>query len=591
MDIVDLASLTMDGIADVDLVIVGAGPVGLTLARELAGTSARIVILESGLLELDANYFELNRVDCEPSPQFDPLDPFRRAYHSNNCPVWDPELERYGMRLRSFGGSSAYWGGKVATFEPVDFAERSWVPDSGWPISYETLSPYFDRAGEVLNLGPNIYDARLWPLLGKKEFLPAIDPGKLKTTFWQFARSRVDKLDMVRFGKEYRALDAPNVRVLLNATVTRIDLSSDCKRFKGLEVSTLDGRRYVLRAGACVLAAGAIENARLLLASNHQVPNGIGNALDTVGRYLMDHPGAKLGTFSLGDLPAIVRRFGFFGLRKDQRTHMYMHGLSLSPEIQAAEELPHAALFMLEGIAPDDPFKALVRLGRMQSKNVGGDLVAVATSVGLLAKGIGMKIFQSNIIPEYLKDRIINVAMGINPNFVVREYQSINMPHKLECLEIHAISEQFPDRDSRVRLAETRDIFGVPRAVVEWRPGDKAVLAIARLAQVMRDEFRRVGLPAPDLADWISLHKLEDGKVIDMAHTLGTTRMSSDPARGVVDTNCQVHGVGELYIGGGSVLPTSGHANPTLMILSLAIRLADHLKQQLPKTGNAEVRD
>jgi choline dehydrogenase-like flavoprotein len=66
-----------------------------------------------------------------------------------------------------------------------------------------------------------------------------------------------------------------------------------------------------------------------------------------------------------------------------------------------------------------------------------------------------------------------------------------------------------------------------------------------------------------------------------MAHTLGATRMSDDPRSGVVDKNCQVHGVHGLYIAGGSTFPTSGHANPTLMILSLAIRLADTIKLQL----------
>ena len=124
------------------------------------------------------------------------------------------------MRLRAFGGSSAYWGGKVATFDDVDFTARPWLAATGWPISPDDLACYYDRVSPYLNLGPNIYDERLWPLLGKSPFQPAIDPARLRTTFWQFARSRVDKLDMVRFGKEYLTVDNPDTEVLIDATVT-----------------------------------------------------------------------------------------------------------------------------------------------------------------------------------------------------------------------------------------------------------------------------------------------------------------------------------------------------------------------------------
>jgi choline dehydrogenase-like flavoprotein len=584
MHIEDLASLPDDQVLDADLIIIGAGMAGLTLAREFAGGDLRVLMVESGILELDDRYRELNRVESEANAYFEPLDSFRRKYHSNNCPVWDPEIEAYGMRLRAFGGSSAYWGGKVATFDRIDFARRDWVPNSGWPLPYDELSPYFLRAGEVLNLGPNVYDDGLWPLLGKAEFSPPIDPARLRTTFWQFARSRIDKLDMVRFGKEYRKFPAPNVRVLINATVTRIDLDDGKTRFRGLEVCTLDGRRRPVSAKTCVLAASAIENARLLLASNHQLAAGIGNQNDRVGRYLMDHPGAKIGHFKSADLASVTRRFGFFGLRYKQQTHMYMHGLALSPEVQTSESLLHTALFMLEEVAPDDPIKALVRLLKGRSAHVGADFKAVISSLGLLVKGIGMKIFQSNFMPEPLKDFIINTAIRINPNLVVREYQSIGMPHKIIGFEIHAISEQYPNPDSRIRLAESKDQFGVPRALAEWRPGERETTSIMRLAEIMSEAFAAAGLPKPELADWIVERRPDRAKLIDMAHSLGTTRMSSDPRDGVVDADCRIHGIEGLYVAGGSVMPTSGHANPTLMILSLAIRLADHLKMRSLQT-------
>jgi choline dehydrogenase-like flavoprotein len=97
----------------------------------------------------------------------------------------------------------------------------------------------------------------------------------------------------------------------------------------------------------------------------------------------------------------------------------------------------------------------------------------------------------------------------------------------------------------------------------------------------MAEQMAAAGLPAPMLESWVAEGRLADAAPIDMAHTMGTTRMALDPREGVVDANCKVHGVEGLYVAGGSVLPTSGHANPTLMIIGIAIRLADHLKAVL----------
>jgi choline dehydrogenase-like flavoprotein len=90
-------------------------------------------------------------------------------------------------------------------------------------------------------------------------------------------------------------------------------------------------------------------------------------------------------------------------------------------------------------------------------------------------------------------------------------------------------------------------------------------------------------LPAPLLEDWVANDRPQDSVIIDMGHIIGTTRMSNDPRLGVVNSDCQVHGVMGLYVAGASVFPTSGHANPTLMILSLAIRLADKIKVDLAR--------
>jgi choline dehydrogenase-like flavoprotein len=405
-----------------------------------------------------------------------------------------------------------------------------------------------------------------------------IDSQMLKSWFWQFARSRIDRLDLMRFGPEFMALRAPNVRVLVNATVTHIDTDESGSAFIGVEVSTIEGARARVRAKTAVLAAGAIENARLLLASRRAAPEGLGNRNGLVGRFLMDHPGARIGRFKLEDVGPINKRFGFYGVRHRGRRHMYMHGLALSEALQEREGLLHAAAYMMEERAPDDPWDALKRLLRRSSEKPAADMLAVASSPGLLAKGIGMKALESNAVPQRAKDLVVNGMIRLNPNFVAREFQSRGLPHKLTGIVIDGITEQAPDPDSRITLSDRTDALGVPLARVDWRIDERAYASLMRLGHALTAALPRAGLPAPILEDRIIRERPGDAAVIDMAHSCGTTRMSADPARGVVDANAQVHGVNGLYVAGGSVFPTSGHANPTLMIVALAIRLADRIK-------------
>jgi choline dehydrogenase-like flavoprotein len=485
------------------------------------------------------------------------------------------------VRCRVLGGSSHAWTGKSAAFDHVDFAAREWVPYSGWPFGLETLGPYLDRAANALNLGPNCYDDRLWELMRLTPPQPQLDPSLLKSFFWQFARSRSDKMDFLRFGPEFVTSDAPNVRVLLNATVTRIDTDKAGASFRGLEISTIDGVRSSVRATTAVLAASGIENPRLLLVSNGVHANGLGNQNDIVGRFLMDHPTARIGRFKVEDIPAIMQRFGLYGVKHRGRAHMYQHGLVASEELQERERLLHCAVFMSEERASDDPWDALKRLLRANSDRPISDLLALASSPDLLAKGVGMRVLESSAVPQRVKRFFINTMTRQHPNFAGREMRGL--PHKLSGLRIDGISEQRPDPESRITLSDKSDALGVPIARVNWRIDNDVRRSLIRLGLLLAEELPRAGLPRPLLEDWIAQQRPQDSVITDHGHTSGTTRMSENPKLGVVDSNCQVHGVARLYVAGASVFPTSGHANPTLMIVTLAIRVADQIKVDLAR--------
>jgi choline dehydrogenase-like flavoprotein len=559
MQIEDLSSLGTGATIDADLVIIGGGPAGLTIAREFFGTSTRVLIVESGQLVEGPQFTALNAVESVGEPKGESARR-RIECHGPLSPSWSNESQAYGVRCRVLGGSSHAWRGKSAAFDHVDFAAREWIPYSGWPFGLETLLPYLDRAAEVLNLGPNCYDDRLWERMGVNPPQPQLDPSLLKSFFWQFARSRSDKMDYFRFGPEFVTSDAPNVRVLLNATATRIDTDEAGASFQGLEVSTIDGGRSSVRATAAVLAASGIENPRLLLVSNGVHSNGLGNQNDIVGRFLMDHPTASIGRFKVEDIPAVMKRFGLYGLKHRDRTHMYQHGLVPSKELQERERLLHCTVFMSEERAADDPWDALKRLLRAKSDRPISDLRAVAFRPDLLAKGVAMRVLESNA-------------------FAGREIRGL--PHKLTGLRIDGITEQRPDPESRITLSDKSDALGVPIARVNWRIDNDARRTLIRIGHLLADELPRAGLPRPLLEDWIAEERPQDSVITDHGHTAGTTRMSEDAKLGVVDSNCQVHGVAGLYVAGASVFPTSGHANPTLMIVSLAIRVADKIKVDL----------
>ncbi len=570
-----------------DIAIVGAGACGLTLGRALSGCGLKVVILESGGLDETPAYEALNAVELAEGAVQPAEAVLRDRYHRTLTKLWDGANQPYGVRCRGLGGSTQAWAGKSAPFEPFDLVERDWVALSGWPVSAEALAPYVEQASEVLNLGPRIYDETLWERMGRRTPKPALDGGAFSTRFWQFARSRRTATDIMRFGDDFRAAPPADVHVLTDATVTQILSTENGRVCTGVEMTSLSGRRVVLRTRACVLAAGAIENARLLLLSRDAGHPGLGNENDCVGRYLMDHPTATVARADPAQITDMAARFGLFGLRAEKGTHIYMHGLVLSEAHQRAEKALNGAVFVTEERAPDDPFSALGRLVRRRSKAPLSDIFSVARSPVRLARGVGARTLERGYLPAPLARLTVDVALRFFPNAVARDYRFGKLPLKLAGLRFEATTEQPPLAENRITLSENRDPLGLPRAHVAWTPGTAARANLLRIGLQLGESFTAAGLSAPLPEPWVKEKRPEAAVAIDLGHSMGSTRMSDDPRTGVVDAECAVHGVKNLFIAGGSVLPTSGHANPTLMILALSLRLADTLRQrfaQMPGT-------
>ncbi len=531
----DLARSEGGGAIDCDLCIVGAGAAGITIASALIDRRLQICLIESGGFDYEADTQELY------------------AGRSVGVPV---ALD--AGRLRMFGGTTNHWGGRCAEFSDAEFAARAWIPQSGWPLPLETLAPYYARARAVCGLGTSWpSDAEMFGRLGLDPGLAA--PGDVETQLWRFAPHEGGLFR--NFGTAYREAlaKAGNVQVLMHANLVGFATDPGARHVERIELRSLGGNGASIAARHFVLCAGGIENARLLLLPTAQAPAGLGNARDLVGRYLMQHDRAKAATIAVPDRLSRLQDLynDFVGPDGIQ----YEVGLRLSGEAQRkAQVLNCSAVLQYDG----DP-----AAGSTAAQDIWRKL-----REGRWTDDLGTKVWRvMSDLP----------AFGTNAERWLSTGRHPLLP--LLAARVTVDLEQLPDPDSRITLGTERDALGLPRIVADWRVSDleretARQFMIALGAQLgarglgrlrIEPAFEQVG------SDWVA-------SADETYHYLGTTRMSADPSQGVVDPDCRVHGIDNLFVAGSSVFPTGGHVNPTLTIAALGLRLADHLQDNLGMT-------
>jgi choline dehydrogenase-like flavoprotein len=513
-----------------DLCIIGAGPACISMALELSGSALSVLILESGGFEPDPQTQALARGEVVGLPTF-PLEV---------------------SRLRFFGGSTGHWGGFCRAFDPIDFETRPWVPHSGWPIAHAEVAQYYERAHELCQVGPPDYEPDQWELTQT----PPLPLGKdIRTRLIQFSPP-------TRFGVRYRdpVVKAPNISLYLNSNVTSIRPDANGKTIAHVDVATLSGNRFTVKARTYVLAVGGIENARLLLASNQVMQRGIGNDHDLVGRYFGDHinldtaailPLSKDTSFELYSRSnrTVARR----PLRQGGRLASVMGLLDLDPAVQRAERtLNYSA--EVQATYFSDHFMHRERY-----------YMPVQSDTGEQSRFRQVK--------ETLSTLYRNLSDAVSAAF-----GSEAIPDSY--YEVMSTQEQAPNPSSRVTLTGNKDALGMPMARLEWRLTDldrhTIKVAARRIAQALGTaQLGRLRVTMDlDAAEW-PLHMHSSW------HHCGTTRMHADPRQGVVDANLRVHGLANLYVTGSSVFPTNSSSNPTPTVIALSVRLARHLKQMM----------
>lgn len=516
-----------------DICIVGAGVAGISLARRLMNQGKQILLLESGGIDYEPAIGALNA--------------------GSNCGM--PYYDLEDARLRFFGGTAAIWGGRCAELDDIDFEPREWVQYSGWPFGKTALASYYAAARQYLQLEPREQDERLWQAFGVKA--PCFGAGVLSTDFWQFD----DRWDRFGFAANCDLLEHRNITTLLHASVTALHLNESGSALESLDVASLNGHRRSIRAKAFVLAAGGIENARLLLASRSRSPAGIGNDHDVVGRYFMEHPHARGGRLQVRQLWNSLKTF-----RSSHWCKGYRYAACLRPDERLQRELRIL----------NSSFTPRVRPHPQDSRDISSQLYTLIKERTAPTR-TARKLWQLTRSGSRLLKR------SSDP---LKPWLHVRCNSKGLYLSVRA--EQAPNPDSRLRLTNERDALGLPKIALDWRFSEIDKRTIRVLMTTLDQQMRRDHAGHVEPAPWLSQPDIawEHDPLISLHaiggyHHMGTTRISTDPRFGVVDANCRVHGVANLYIAGSSVFPTSGWANPTLTILALSLRLGDHLLKVL----------
>ncbi len=492
--LIDARTIPDGQILTPDLAIIGGGPAGISLALALKDSKISIALLESG------------------STSFDPE--IQKMYAGTETGLRYTALD--AGRLRFLGGSSNHWGGYCRPLDEIDFETRAWVPHSGWPFSRAAIEPYFQRAQALCEAGPWIYDRGAQAV---KAPMLELGKGGLYTSWFQFSKTRDSVLPTYfghRYGDDLRA--AKNVTPYIHANVTGIRLAANGASVDHLDVATLSGKHFTVKPRLTVLAAGAIENARLMLASNDVTGAGIGNQNDLVGRFFADHPiprdVATLVVFA-GALPAC-------------------YGSNVT--------LDNGAI-MRAVISPTGAY--------CRNRNQVGSLTTVENPVELDETG---------------KAAVITTALALGVNAAGAQAYSLGCG-----------MEPMPDPDRRVTLTNEKDALGLPRLKLDMRLADQD---FALYRQTLSELGRQLLAARAGMLRINYRHREQWLKAMDWGnHHLGTTRMSDDPKQGVVNADSQVHGIPNLYVAGSSVFPTYGSSNPTLNLIALTLRLGDHLKK------------
>jgi len=409
-------------------------------------------------------------------------------------------------------------------------------------------------------LGAGIYAYTKDALSSDDWPFPNIDFNLLEEVYWRVSPNATAFSGNFRDDLE----NSENVTVFLNATATALHADPSGKTVKSATIKEPDGKTATVRARYFIVAAGALESARLLLASQDVMPDGLGNDHDIVGRFFMMHPHVDLG-----------KAVGLDDQMSSYFTDYMQGGAELIPGFRPSVDSQRDNR-ILNGAITLEPVVDNIS-GYYSIKRISKDLTRSYRS---LRYGVGSPELSDEFgdwVLRALTD-IDSTVGGLWKNATDATYEG---EYASGIANIYVQAEQAPNPDSRITLSDEADILGVPMLNQDCRvlPIDKRTLVM--LGELFGRELGLLNAGRVQLAEWL----LDDSVTWDRqmwggCHHLGTTRMSESATDGVVDANCKLHNIDNTYVASSSVFTTGGYANPTISIVALALRLAEHIQSK-----------
>jgi hypothetical protein len=527
-----------------DVCVIGAGPVGIALALELSRLGKTVLLLESGAAGARKDLQLLSDANIADPSQHVPME----------------------MAVqRRLGGTSNLWGGRCVPMDALDFEARPLLNLSGWPIKAKDLAPFLPAACDYLGCGEAVFSSAI----------PT--PRNVSADF------RIDHLE--------RWSSRPNIRttylrklhqsraltLCLLATAVGFDFDRD-NLVRSVALRGPDGAKAQVKVRNVVLASGGLENTRLLLAIQREAPRRFGGPDGPLGRYYMGHLTGSVANIVIHS-PVLDKGLDYFN---DAQGYCLRRRFWPSPDLQQRIGLTNITL-RTEFAPTYDPdhgngVLSLAYLG-LSLPYLGRLFTSEAVRRMHLGDGsVGRAPHWRNLVRDFP-----HVATFF-PRYLYRRYISRTRahsffelcPNRKYSLRYHA--EHLPNRNSRVTLSDERDAFGLHRLAIDFRYTVADVDPIVRTHGCFADWLSRTGfgtlywsVPPEERVDHIM------GQSWDGLHQIGTTRMGETKKTGVVDKDCRVFDVDNLFVAGASTFVSSSQANPTLTAVALAIRLAHKL--------------
>jgi glycine/D-amino acid oxidase-like deaminating enzyme len=545
----------LDGLAGqhFPVVVIGSGPVGLSLAVALARRGVGCAVLESGGLRADEQAQSLSDADlAEP-------------------------LVHDDMRIavaRRLGGTSTLWGGRCLPLDPIDFADRPWV-DASWPIDHSELMAWMPAAAAATGSGAPVYRAdTLWP---------DADSG--------FSADHLERWVNVQSSATVFKHDIAENRQLhvhTHATVVGIDFAAN-GRASAVEVAhTLSGERVRLPVKHLVLAMGGLETTRLLLAAARDTPGRFGSNGGPLGRHYMAHVVGEIADIVFRDpatalaMDFAIDRHGSYARRRfvaSDATQVQAELLNTAfwPVVPPVADPRHrnAILSMVYLALRDRRLGNLVVAEAIRRRHIPDPPGPILPHLANVVTGLpGALAFSA----DFLRRR--HARAHRLPGFFVRN------PAGRYGLAYHG--EHAPSVASRVDLTAGVDRLGLPKLAIDLRFAERDAASIVRSHDLLDGWLRRNAIGAIEYRDPA---ERRGAAVLSQAahgtHQIGLARMARDADKGVVSPTLTTFHSSNLHLAGSAVFPTSGQANPTLTAVALGLRLADHLATQVERGAAA----